>query len=218
MTARLITVAVWAAAAASLAFWGLRVLAQPGESSGVAVATAPAGADSGLWPQVWGQAPAVVVADEEPEPQDDRFELLGVVAAPTNPRSSQGVALIAVDGEPARAIRVGAAVDGETVLLAVHKRGVELGPRGGETDVALELPDPNEALATASVLPVAGGNKATPPGTRPGGMMRPGMQPNRPITGGVPVNAPVASPAVPHPGMAEEDDEEEEEDMAPYDE
>lgn len=210
MTARLITVAVWAAAAASLAFWGLRALAQPGAAPGVAVATAPLDADGGLWPQVWGEAPVVVV-DEEPLPQDDRFELLGVVAAPANPRSSQGVALIAVDGEPARAVRVGSAVDGETVLLAVHKRGVELGPRGGEADVELELPDPSEIVAAAPVLPLTRANKPD----MPGGMVRPGQ---RPITGGVPMPAPAAHPGVPQPDMADEEDEAEEEDMLPEDE
>lgn len=205
MTARLITVAVWAAAAASLAFWGLRVLAQPGASAGVAVAAAPQGADGGLWPQVWGQAPVVVAEDEAPAPTDERFELLGVVAAPTNPRSSQGVALIGVDGEPARAISVGSAVDGETVLLAVHKRGVEMGPRGGETEIELELPDPSEIVAAAPVLPLARSNRPF----APGGTMRPG----RSIPGGVPVPGPAAQPVTPHPDMADEEDEEEDEDM-----
>jgi general secretion pathway protein C len=109
---------------------------------------------------------------EAPQPAPDaRFQLIGVVS-PRGPSSSrEGLALIAVDGKPAKAFRIGAAVTGDTVLQAVRQRGATLGPRGGAAQVALELAAP--PAAATGTLPSIGGD---------GG----GQQPARPLRNGQP--------------------------------
>ena len=93
---------------------------------------------------------------------DSRFKLVGVVAAPSPAATAQSVAVIAVDGKPARAFRVGAAVDGDTLLLAVRARSIDLGPRGGPIAGTLELA-PLAPAATGSFAPPAGaGGMAIP--------------------------------------------------------
>jgi general secretion pathway protein C len=89
---------------------------------------------------------------------DPRFELVGVVSPRSAAAAREGVALIAIDGNPARAYRVGTVVDGNTVLQAVSARGVQLGPRGGPAAVSLELA-PLPAAATGT-LPSIGGPAA----------------------------------------------------------
>lgn len=66
-----------------------------------------------------------------------RFKLLGVVAAP----SSNGQALISVDGKPARPYRVGAQVTDDLVLHSVAPRSASLAAsRDGPVSMTLELP------------------------------------------------------------------------------
>ena len=87
-----------------------------------------------------------------------RFKLVGVMA----PRSStaqaevgQGLALIAVDGKPAKPYAVGARLDSDLVLQAVGLRTASIGPAQGARSVLLELPalpPPN-----SGVLPPPGG-------------------------------------------------------------
>jgi general secretion pathway protein C len=111
--------------------------------------------------------------------------LLGVVA----PRSAgghqgrQGLALIAVDGQPPKAWRVGAAVDERWTLLAVRHRQADLGPAGGAVALTLELPPLAEAARgqpAAYGAPMARANPtgaATPglPSPQPGAFFgRPG--------------------------------------------
>ncbi|MDP3083886.1 MAG: type II secretion system protein N, partial [Rubrivivax sp.] len=104
----------------------------------------------GDWTRVLGADPVLAVAAVAAPVADARFRLLGVVA-PRSPRASgEGVALIAVDGKPPRAYRVGAVVDGEHVLQAVQARSASLGPRGGAAVVALQIPPP-QAASTGSL-------------------------------------------------------------------
>jgi general secretion pathway protein C len=66
-----------------------------------------------------------------------RFVLLGVVAG----RSNTGAALIAVDGKPGRAFRVGSKIDQGVVLQAVEPRKVRLGSAAdAATTLTLEMP------------------------------------------------------------------------------
>lgn len=137
MMMRLMTFAVWAAVAASALAWGLRLGARsqalPAQAT-VAAAALPAQGDL---TRLFG-APAVEAVEAAPVPAADaRFKLLGVVA----PRAGQhaGLALIAVDGKPPRALAVGERVDGDLKLLSVSHRRVELGS-DGTAALALELP------------------------------------------------------------------------------
>ena len=94
----------------------------------------PGRAARGDLTRLLGVDPAPVVAAAAPEPAADaRFKLVGVVSPRSPQAAREGLALIAVDGKPPRAYRVGAVVDGPNVLQAVNARGATLGParRGG---------------------------------------------------------------------------------------
>jgi general secretion pathway protein C len=67
--------------------------------------------------------------------------LVGVVAG----RSNKGAALIAVDGKPARAFRVGSKIDEGVVLQAVEPRRARLGSGAdAATALTLEMPAPRK--------------------------------------------------------------------------
>ena len=145
---------VWAAVASSAVFWGLKVF----------VRTTPAPTDTSVSTSTTAQredltrllgADPTPVAAAAVAAANSRFQLLGVVAPGSAHAVGRGVALIAVDGRPARAYKVGAQVDGEDVLQAVHSRGVSIGPRGGAVTVSLGLPA-LPAPPTGSAPPVAG--------------------------------------------------------------
>jgi general secretion pathway protein C len=87
-------------------------------------------------------------------PTDARFQLIGVVSPPARAAAREGVALIAIDGQPPKAYKVGAVVEGDTVLQNVAARGVTLGPRNGPPLVALNLPPP--APPATGSLPALG--------------------------------------------------------------
>lgn len=177
MLARWWTFGVWALVAGSAVFWGLRIfVAAPAAPAGTQVAQ-PGGDLRGDLTRLFGTdapppEPLKAAASIEAAP-DPRFTLVGVVS-PRDPRAArEGVALIATDGNPARAYRVGMVVDGSTVLQRVSARGAQLGPRGGPATVALELP-PLPAAATGTLPPAgAPGLPGMPPGA-----LRPAMQPN----------------------------------------
>ena len=85
-----------------------------------------------------------------PTASGDHFNLVGVVAPRESVAGSQWVALIAVDGGPARAFTVGATVEGDVVLRDVSARGAILGPREGSAAMALDvMPAPATGMAPA---------------------------------------------------------------------
>ena len=155
---------VWALAAASALYWGLKLFvkapAAPPHTQ-VAMAAPPAGGD---FSRLLGADPAPEVVAATPESTADaRFQLIGVVSPRSAQAAREGVALIAVDGKPAKAFRVGAAVDGQTVLQAVSARSATLGPRGGAALVALNIAPP-PAAATGMLPNVSGGPGVPQPG------------------------------------------------------
>lgn len=162
MWARWWSFAVWALVAGSALFWGLRLVVRaPQAPPQTTVAELGAGARGDLT-RVFGPDPVAPVQAAEPEPvADARFQLIGVVSPRGNGAGSQGLALIAVDGKPAKAYRVGSVVDGQTVLQSVRARGAALGPRGGAVQVSLDIAPPVAAATgslsdlTAPALPVA---------------------------------------------------------------
>ena len=177
MAARWFSFVIWAAVAASAAAWALRLLvpsrAAPLHASTVDMAPSARGDLTRLF-----GVDAVPVAAVAAAPADSRFRLIGVAA----PRSTgEGLALIAVDGKPPRAYRVGASVDGDTVLQAVRARGATLGLRGGPAMVTLEIP-PLPAAATGTLPAAAGGpvNPVNPVNQGPGGFVPPAQPPDSP--------------------------------------
>jgi general secretion pathway protein C len=73
-----------------------------------------------------------------------RFALVGVVAS----RGDNATALIAVDGKPAKPIRVGGTVDEGLVLQSVEaRRAILAASAGSSAGVTLELPRPPAGTA-----------------------------------------------------------------------
>jgi general secretion pathway protein C len=142
MLSRLAAFVIWAAVAASIVFWAMRLWVKPttvpAHATLVGMASGFDGNLSRLFgPDVDPSDPAAPVAQAAADP---RFRLIGVVAPRSAAANAEGLAVIVLDDKPPRAYRVGAAVDGDIVLQSVHARGASLGPRGQPAQVALELP------------------------------------------------------------------------------
>jgi general secretion pathway protein C len=204
MSARWIAFVTWAAVAASAVFWLLRLAATSPAAPAHTVAVATASLPRGDLARVLGAAPVATDANSPAAPEPalaSRFKLLGV-AAPRQGGDVSGLALIAVDGKPARGFKVGAAVDGEMVLQSVHPRGAALGARGAPSRLNLELP----ALPPAATGPRPGSagfaspsTVGAPPPVMPG---IPGAGPVATLPPAVETQEPVAVPPPPPlPGM-----------------
>ena len=177
MSARWVTFFVWAAVAASAGFWALQLMVKaPQAPPQVKVAEASVAARGDLTRLLGADAPAATATSEAAA--DARFNLVGVLSPRAPQAAREGVALIAVDGKPARAFRVGTLVDGQNVLQSVHARGADLGPRNGPSLIALKIAPP--APAATGQLP----SVAQPSGLPGGGLQR----------APVPLQAPQQSP------------------------
>lgn len=142
MTVRLFAFAVWAALAASVAFWGLRLLVTSPATPAQAVAVSNGAAANGDVSRLLGVSPKAVDTDAQVGAPEiaSRFRLTGVMAPKSNATSAQGVALISIDGKPPRAFGVGARVDGDLLLQAVSLRTASIGVAQAAPSVVLELP------------------------------------------------------------------------------
>ena len=170
MSVRWWILVVWALAAGSALFWGMKVFVKAPPLPPHTQTAAPALAARGDLSRLLGvdAPPSAATASPEAAP-DARFQLIGVVSPRSPQAAREGLALIAVDGKPAKAFRVGAVVDGQNILQTVAARGATLGPRGGAALVALDLPPPTPA-ATGQ-LPPSGGFVLPPPA----GPLRPNL-------------------------------------------
>ncbi len=142
-------------------FWGLRLLVTAPVAPAYTVSALDGAGLRGDLARVFGSsAPAVAVA-AAPTAQASRFKLVGV-AAPRDANVQGGLALISVDGKPARAINVGRTIDDGWVLQSVNRRGARLASNLGANTVDLEMPA--LALASRGTLPPVGAsiNNASP--------------------------------------------------------
>jgi len=132
------TFLLWALVAGSAVFWGLRMSARSAAAPAVAAATRPPpAADPAAVARLLGATPAAAAAPAAPA-LASRLVLVGVVAGAA---SQQGVALIAVDGKPAKPFRVGATIDEGVVLQSVQGRRAALAQgAAGPVVLTLELP------------------------------------------------------------------------------
>jgi general secretion pathway protein C len=138
--------------ALSAVFWAFKLLVRPGAVPAHALPVAVEQAARGDPLRLFASAPAAAAAVEVPQ-ASSRFKLLGVMAPnPPDDSAPGGLALIAVDGKPARAYQVGALVDGEWVLQSVSARTASIGPEGGAAAAQLEVP-PLPAAATGTLPP-----------------------------------------------------------------
>ncbi len=154
MVSRWLAFLIWALVAATAVAWLLRLSASPQAVPATAVSVDNAGSFRKDWTRLFGApAPEAAKAEAAVSPLASRLKLIGLVAPRAPAGSPNGLALISVDGKPARAYRVGASVDGDLVVQSVHARAVDVGPRGAASAVTLELP-PMAAAATGT-LPAA---------------------------------------------------------------
>ena len=148
MLARLCAFVLWALVAATAVFWGLRLLVQSPSAPPAAVVVSDAASPRVDLTRLLGVAPVAQVD------ANARFRLLGIMAPKLSAAGpAHGVALIAVDGKLPKAFKVGATVDGETLLQSVSLRSAALGSARGGPGFTLELP-PLPGVATGT-LPAA---------------------------------------------------------------
>lgn len=160
MVARLSAFVIWALVAAALVFWGLRLLVRGDPVPANAVVVSTATQARGDLSVLLGAEPVAAVAAA---PQiSSRFKLLGVMAGrPTPQGNAPGVALISIDGKPARAFTAGARIEDQLVLQNVSLRSASIGASQGAAAFVLELP----ALpppATGTLPNVMSDGSATP--------------------------------------------------------
>jgi general secretion pathway protein C len=148
------TLGLWALAAVSVVFWGLRLAAPADTMVPPPVARAPAASiDPAAVARMFGVVTAKTEVAAAPEAAS-RFALLGVVAD----TAQQGAALIAVDGKPARPFRVGSMLVEGFVLQSVGPRSAALGGSfDGPTALTLQLPVRPMAIPGPPTPVTAGG-------------------------------------------------------------
>ena len=131
---RTASLAVWALVAFSAVAWGLRLTRADLDIANPVAVPVSATPDLQTAARSLGALPAAAVAAPT---LASRFQLLGVLSGGT----SQGAALIAVDGKPARPYRVGRVVVDDLVLQSAQGRRVSLGASvQGPATLTLELP------------------------------------------------------------------------------
>lgn len=188
MLARLAAFVVWALVAATLVFWGLRLVVRPQSAPPFTVPVTGDAALRGDLSRLFGAtAVAAGAAPVAAAPElASRFRLLGLMAGrePTDP----GLALIAVDSKPARAYAVGATIDDGLVLQSVSLRSAAIGPAQGSPVLTLEIP-PLPAPATGTLPAANAPTTAAPP--------RPATPPVRSATPPRPAAAATAMPPLP---------------------
>jgi general secretion pathway protein C len=153
------TTGLWALAAASIVFWGLRLAAPSDAVAPPAVTKAQPDPDPAAVAQMLGAVSAHAAAVAAPEAAS-RFSLLGVVAD----ADKRGAALIAVDGKPPRPFKVGATVADGFVLQSVSTRAASLGAGvNASPALTLQLPTRPLAVMTPPTPPVSAPAPLTPP-------------------------------------------------------
>lgn len=156
MASRWLAFLVWAVLGGSATAWLLSLAARPLAIPAQAVAVDATPSPRSDLTRLFGTSqPESAQAEPEAAPTSDRFRLIGVVAPAGTGRPAAAVALIAVDGKPPRAFRLGARVDGDTIVQAIRARAVDLGPGGAAPALTLELA-PLGAAATGTLPPAAG--------------------------------------------------------------
>ncbi|RRD58133.1 general secretion pathway protein C [Comamonadaceae bacterium OH2545_COT-014] len=149
--------ALWALAAGSALFWALR-------GSSPAPAPAPVAGTAGLPPvdvqavaRALGAVAAAPVAAPPPPPIASRLALRGVVT-----QGGRGAALLALDGQPPKPYRVGAAIQDGWVVHAVAPHAVVIATEGGAQRATLEMPKPGKQAAQGDAAATAAPPPATP--------------------------------------------------------
>jgi general secretion pathway protein C len=195
MFARLSAFVIWSLVAATAVFWVLRLAAGPAPVPPYAVAVSKSVVVRGDLTRLFGAPPRLAVVAGTTAEAPSRYRLLGVMA-PRSPAAQaeegHGIALIAVDGKPPKAYRIGARLDGDLVVQSVGLRTAAIGTAQGARSVLLELPP--LAAPNSGVLPPLGGSGApVPSAPTPRSPPSPALPPN------VIDQAPAIAPAIAQP-------------------
>jgi general secretion pathway protein C len=145
------------AAAVSVAYWGLHWKLSPQPVwAAIAVGTSQPPLDSAAVARALGAAAAAPDATAlSPQASEaSRFVLQGVLG-----HAGAGRALIAVDGKPAKPVRVGAVVAEDWVLRLAEGRRVVLTRHG--LDIELALPALSAAATTTTTTPATASPSST---------------------------------------------------------
>ena len=164
MSSRLSALVIWAAVAASLAYWGLRWLAQPIAVPANALSVSMDSGSKGDFRRLLSGPAAASPQTVDAATQSalaGRIQLQGAFAS-GDASGFGGVALLSVDGQPARAVRVGQSVEGAMVLQRVDASGAQIGPADGPAALTLALPS-LPAPATGTLPPPTGVSTAMAP-------------------------------------------------------
>ncbi len=203
MIARLSAFVIWALVAAGTVFWGMRLLVRADPVPANAVVVGETTQVRGDLSRLLGAEPVASVALA---PQaSSRFKLLGVMAAKPSPSGmTPGVALISIDGKPARAFKAGAQLEDQLVLKNVSLRTASIGAAEGNTSFVLEIPvlppPATGSLPRVGSEPTSMPAPAQPRPAPPARAQRP-VQAINPATAPAPV--PPAGARAPRPGMGD---------------
>lgn len=185
-----------------MVFWGMRLLARPDPVPLNAVVVTESANARGDMSRLFGAEPVAQVAVAPAA--SSRFRLLGVMAAKPGPEGmTPGVALISVDGKPARAYAAGARIEDRLVLQNVSLRTASIGVDQGPTSFVLEIP----ALPppTTGTLPKPALDGSMPAGTAPAQAPPPSPALSarpQPTTPPAPVPGPRPRPGMGNPAAA----------------
>jgi len=165
---------IWALVAASAAFWGIKIFSATRPVPAGAQTPTVSAAAAGPMERLFGAVVAPASAAPVLHPESERFQLVGVIAPPAGTGTAGGLAIVTIDGQPARAWPIGSTLDGNTTLLAVSKRTADFGPSGGPSAFTLQLPEPSAAETgrLPSAVP-----QANSPAFQPGANVRHLAQP-----------------------------------------
>jgi general secretion pathway protein C len=201
-TIRLATFCVWLLAAASVVFWALKfVQGTPAPANTLVVASAPStvAIDSAALARAMGGGPLAVAVASQAAPVSgalnaSRFVLTGIVADKASGRS---IALLAVDGKPAKPYRVGAqVVDGLLLQSAAGGQVALASALDVPAAITLDIPKLTTAVAGTAIParpPVIAPPIAQAPAVVVPGL--PGAIPAPIVVPGNPAAADVANPA-----------------------
>jgi general secretion pathway protein C len=189
-TLRLFTLLVWLLVGLCTAYWAFKFVTTKTVEATAALATPSVVVDSKAVAKLLG-ATDNVAKQSITTAASTKFVLFGLAAT----AGGKGVALIALDGKPARPYRVGSVVADDLVLKSISKTGVILAASLSATDgVTLELPErkPINTTAIAAVNQIAIPPASPPASPLPAPPRFPAMNPN----GAVPTVAPVLPLAI----------------------
>ena len=196
MLARLSAFVIWALIAAIAVFWGLRLGVRPALTPAHSVALGDGTAGRGDLSRLLGAPPVETTVSAAAPEASSRFRLLGIMA-PKRTRADSpshgGLALIAVDGKPARAYAVGSHLDIDLVLQSVSLRTASIGTVQGAKTLVLEIP-PLAAPATGTLPSGGSPGLASPPVPVPATLPVPVGLTQPPVIAPAAALAPTAAP------------------------